>query len=279
MNWREWVVGILFLAGTGWAQSPISLQEAETAFQAGQYALAEQLFSAYLRERTPTDPGADVAAYRAAESALNLDAPARALEYLRHPALEASPLRERAQFREAQAHYRLGAIAAAAEEWRRLRSLPDEELAAAAQLGLVWVEIRQEQWKQAQRELALYHRMFPLRPEFRTTVALSGALARLAVLPYRSPERARWLSTLVPGAGQAYAGRIGNGLGSFLLNAAWIGLTVRAIVHRRWVDAAILFVLGSRFYTGGRENAARFAEEANRRAREAVLAPFRSWEP
>ena len=95
--------------------------------------------------------------------------------------------------------------------------------------------------------------------------ALRTALERAENLRYRSPRKAKWLSTILPGTGQIYAGRIGSGLASMALNGLFFYTTGRSLAKKRWVDALFFYLIGSRFYRGGRQNAERFAWEANRR--------------
>ena len=75
----------------------------------------------------------------------------------------------------------------------------------------------------------------------------------------------------LPGAGQVYAERYGNGAVSALLNGAFLYFMGKAAADERWVDAAFIYLIGARFYWGGRENAARFANEYNERETERFI--------
>jgi len=95
-------------------------------------------------------------------------------------------------------------------------------------------------------------------------------------LPRRSPGLARAMSLLLPGSGQAYAGRPWNGLLSLAFNAAAGYLTVDAFRDDRHLDGALLLTLvWSRFYLGGLHNAGRHAEKFNRQRIEEHLKPYR----
>jgi len=95
-------------------------------------------------------------------------------------------------------------------------------------------------------------------------------------LPRRSPDLARAMSLFLPGSGQAYAGRLWNGLLSLAFNAAAGYLTVDAFRDDRHLDGTLLLTLvWSRFYLGGLHNAGRYAEEYNRKRINEHLAPYR----
>ena len=100
-----------------------------------------------------------------------------------------------------------------------------------------------------------------------------AAIARSAGAgPRRSPTTAMLLSALLPGAGEAYAGRPGTGLLALAVNAGTGAGVYFAARDEDWVGACVLFVFGFvRFYNGSRVNAAGFAEEFNRRQRQLRL--------
>jgi TM2 domain-containing membrane protein YozV len=78
----------------------------------------------------------------------------------------------------------------------------------------------------------------------------------------KSPKTARWLSVVLPGAGQFYAGDVKNGLNSLLLNAALGYWFVSTGISYTYVDAAAtvapwLF----RYYGGGFKRAGEILEK------------------
>lgn len=82
------------------------------------------------------------------------------------------------------------------------------------------------------------------------------------------PDRAFWMSIIVPGAGQIYAGDVKNGLNSAALYFGFMALLLNMTVSSGWVDA--IFTVApwwQRYYTGGYNNARKIAyakREANR---------------
>jgi len=96
---------------------------------------------------------------------------------------------------------------------------------------------------------------------------------------YVSPEEARWLSVAIPGAGQMYAGEIKEGINSLALNLLLGGATVSYLFKGGYIQAAtIATFLWSRYWWGSNINAARLAEEKNKRInREFVLKLVREY--
>ncbi len=99
-----------------------------------------------------------------------------------------------------------------------------------------------------------------------TLAAIRGMLSPGSADPgYKSAMEARVLSAIIPGLGQMYAGRQGEGAVSLLLNAgiiAWLGFL---IASGDWADAAaVADFIFFRFYTGNIANAGSYAEERNK---------------
>ncbi len=80
----------------------------------------------------------------------------------------------------------------------------------------------------------------------------------------RSPATAKWLSTLLPGSGQIYAGSFLHGLNSLALNLGTAYLLGGSVVDHRYYDAAFVYSsLFWRYYSGSRYHAARICRERN----------------
>ncbi|GEM_PF-1940815 len=113
--------------------------------------------------------------------------------------------------------------------------------------------------------------------EFRKAgdLSLAEAAAELKNIRLKNPKTARWLS-LLPGLGEAYAGRPFFGLWSFLVNAGDTYLIANAIIKRNYVDAVLTYMfLWQRFYSGSMANADRFAHEWNTAKIKQALEPIR----
>jgi hypothetical protein len=82
----------------------------------------------------------------------------------------------------------------------------------------------------------------------------------------RRPWLAGVLSTLLPGAGQAYAGSWQGAAVAFVLNAALIGATVELAYRRLYFSATAAGNAASIFYFGNLMNATDLAQRRNERA-------------
>ncbi|MEO0107785.1 MAG: hypothetical protein ABIK62_01250 [candidate division WOR-3 bacterium] len=82
----------------------------------------------------------------------------------------------------------------------------------------------------------------------------------------KSPSRARWLSTFLPGAGQAYVGDWRNALNALILNSATGYFLAYCFLSRDWVTGLFTGLsLFQRYYLGQRQSAAELAERHNQR--------------
>jgi len=91
-------------------------------------------------------------------------------------------------------------------------------------------------------------------------------------LSRRSPQLAKWLSTFLPGSGQIYCGKIGQGLISAILNGTLGYLTIKAIRDQRYYEGSALYLfVWSRYYWGSRYNAERFAIMYNEKKKREYL--------
>ncbi|MBI5169170.1 MAG: membrane protein insertion efficiency factor YidD [Candidatus Eisenbacteria bacterium] len=124
-------------------------------------------------------------------------------------------------------------------------------------------------WDVAERDFALASRVAPDAGFRARAERLRPFVVQGRALPHRSPAFAGALSTFVPGAGQAYAGHVRDGLRHLLFNAA-LGYTVYALASNEQVPASV--IVGSvalPFYfgnvIGARESARRFDREQRMR--------------
>jgi len=128
---------------------------------------------------------------------------------------------------------------------------------ALGYLGVCHLYARQ--WSEARRAFAL-----------RTPGDSTSATPLLAYLApanrpgHKSAAVARWLSTFVPGAGQAYARDAVDGLNAFAIGAASSFLVVDAMSARRLADVVLVYApTFLRYYRGNRRNAIREVEAYN----------------
>ncbi len=80
---------------------------------------------------------------------------------------------------------------------------------------------------------------------------------------HRSAGLARFLSTILPGLGQAYAGDWWDALNAVTLNGITIGLLANAIYKEDYVNAAFISSISMRYYLGNRYRAQMDVEKYN----------------
>lgn len=90
-------------------------------------------------------------------------------------------------------------------------------------------------------------------------------LEEAAKVKLKSPEKARRLSALLPGMGQIYAGFPWQGLSSLTVNLLFLYPLTYHFVHKRLLDAIVVYLpLFQRYYRGAEEKAAELVRRRNR---------------
>lgn len=80
---------------------------------------------------------------------------------------------------------------------------------------------------------------------------------------YKSPGLGKFLSTILPGMGQMYAGNWRNGLNALVLNGITIGLFANSIYKRDAKNATLISSISIRYYMGNRYNAEKGVRKYN----------------
>ncbi len=88
-------------------------------------------------------------------------------------------------------------------------------------------------------------------------------LAQYEKLPQKSKTLAAILSAILPGSGYVYAGRYGDGVTAFLINALWIAGVVTGISAEYYAVAGIVAGVGVPFYFGNIYGSANAAKKWN----------------
>ena len=139
------------------------------------------------------------------------------------------------------------------------------ETAAQARYLRGWCYIHEQAWFKAIAEFRTVQQLQPDTPLSQVSTQLADMTYANTPLPFKSPRLSQWMSTVLPGAGQIYAGKLENGLISGAINAAVFYLLVDSILDERYVDAVGICLVGSRFYLGNRNDAREWTIEHNRR--------------
>ena len=246
---------------------------AEQLFDARTYNPSILEYKRFLFYQPHTDM-ADFARYRIAQAHYyqgNREYSRQLLEELMETYPE-SPLYHNAQLMLGKTHLDDGEYATARSAFFRiLQAKSDERLQVQAQYLRGWCYVHDRSWLKAISE---FRNIRQLRGENRDIGSFDARLERTAVkladttlantpLPLKSPRLAQFMSTVFPGSGQIYAGKTRNGLISLGINAAFFYLLGDSVVNKRYVDAAGIFLVGSRFYWGNRQNAKKWVMEHN----------------
>lgn len=131
-------------------------------------------------------------------------------------------------------------------------------------LHLALLRIYQGRWEEAEGAL---RQAFPENAA--QLQRLRELLADARKLKLKSPQTARLLSAVLPGAGQAYAGDAPDALNALAVNGGIATLVVASAVNGYYPEAVLLlFFPLKRFYTGNIGNAGRLAQRRNAAAQE-----------
>ena len=238
---------------------------AEQLYESGDYQATRLEYKRLLFHRPDTE-FRDIADYRIAQSHYYQNQPGRAEHLFReflavHPN---SPFRFRSQLMIGQLHFDAGAYSLARTTlFELLHSNADTKVVSAAHYLRGWCYVYTTDWDKAIAELRRVDTAQTNAPHGKNARQLADILLEKTPLPHKSPQIAGWLSTLVPGSGQFYVGRVKEGVLAAALSGTFIYLVADAIRERRYVDCAGISLIGWQFYWGNRVEAQRFAAEYN----------------
>lgn len=266
---------ILFAAGGVTEETIQQYRYAEQLFESGDYQAARLAYKRLLFYRPDTE-FRDVADYRVAQSYYYQNRPEHAKHLFReflavHPN---SPLRFRSRLMIGQLQFDAAEYSLARTTlFELLHSSEDTEVMAAAHYLRGWCYVHTSNWDKAIAELRRVDTLQTETPHGKNARQLADTLLEETPLPHKSPQIAGWLSTVVPGSGQLYVGRVKEGIFAAVLGGTFIYLVADAIRERRYVDGAGISLIGWQFYWGNRIDAQRFASEYNaHRERELIEA-------
>ncbi len=138
----------------------------------------------------------------------------------------------------------------------------------AAQMLYAVMLLLKGQWDKADHAFAGFAEQVPRQtPASEYLAAIRRDLSVLKDRPLiKSTDTARKLSTVLPGAGQMYAGEFWNGVNALLINTGTSFLVWRELRDEDYSDSVLLFgLLWWRFYSGNRWQAEEAAKRANER--------------
>ena len=270
------LISLIVFAADGVTEETIQqYRYAEKLFESGDYQAARLEYKRLLFYRPDTE-FKDIADYRIAQSYYYQNQPERA-EHLFREFLAVHPnsdFRFRSQLMIGQLHFDAGKYSLARTTlFELLHSSADTDVMAAAHYLRGWCYVYTTDWDKAIAELRRVDTLQTDTPHQKNARQLADTLLENTPLLHKSPQIAGWLSTVVPGSGQLYVGRVKEGVLAAVLGGTFIYLVADAIRERRYVDCAGISLIGWQFYWGNRINAQRFASEYNaHRERELIEA-------
>ncbi len=161
-----------------------------------------------------------------------------------------------------ESYYRQGDYESAIQVYQAVTAqFPPETLGGRAQYRLGWSLLRLRQWSDASK---LFGQVDPQSPYFPSAQALAQEAKQGFTLPRKSPPLAGFLSSMLPGAGQAYTGRYRDALVALLLNGAFIAGGIEAIRAGNEALAGAIFFFEAGWYMGNIYGAVNAAHKQNR---------------
>ena len=188
-----------------------------------------------------------------------------------------SPLRFDAKMMLAKSYYQEQNYPAARNELRQLLAMEcnDKKLRLVARYMRGLCHLYEKNWYSAIIEFRKVSKEDPDGELGKLARNLADTTLSGTRISRKSTSLARWMSRLVPGSGQIYAGHFLNGLTSMLLNGAFVYLLTDSIADKRYVDAVGIYLVGSRFYFGNVYNAEKFAIDYNRQIENQLIKKVR----
>ena len=246
---------------------------AEHLFESGDYQAARLAYKRLLFYDPDTE-FRDIADYRIAQSYYHQNEATHAEALFRkfsaiHPN---SPLRFQSQLMLGQLHFDAGKYSLARSSlFELLHASKDPEVVAAAHYLRGWCYIHTTDWNKAISELRQVDISQINTRHSKKAHELADTLLEKTPLPFKSPQVAAWLSTVVPGSGQLYVGKIKEGILAAVLNGTFIYLAVDAVRDRRYIDCAGISLVGWQFYWGNRRGAQQLASEYNKHHKQELI--------
>ena len=238
---------------------------AEQLFESGDYQAARRAYKRLLFYHADT-PLRDVAAYRIAQSYYHQNFPKQAERLFRefsvgHPN---SALRFQSQLMLGQLHFDAGKYSLARRTlFELLQTSKDADIIAGAHYLRGWCYVYTSAWNKAITEFRQVNGHETDTPQKKKAHQLADTLLNETPLSFKSPEVAGWFSTIIPGSGQIYLGKVKEGLLAAAASGVLIYLAADAVRERRYVDCTGISLVGWHFYWGNRTDAQRLATEHN----------------
>ena len=238
---------------------------AAALFELGDYQAARREYKRLLFYHRNTQLR-DMADYRIAQSYYRQNRSEKAESLFREfsTTYPNSPFRFQSQLMLGQLHFDAERYSLARTTlFELLHASDDVDVVAAAHYLRGWCYIHTSDWNKAIAEFRQVNTPESDVLEKESARQLADTLLNETPLPFKSPETAGLLSTIVPGSGQLYVGNVKEGLLVAAVSGVFVYLAADAVRERRYIDCAGISLVGLSFYWGNRTNARRLASEYN----------------
>ena len=125
----------------------------------------------------------------------------------------------------------------------------------------------QHEWEKARSELKLYLQNIPLTEyqKEKYFYQVDSLYNKKSIPKIRSVKKAENLSRFIPGAGQVYAGKAGEGIVNFLINASILAFSAHQFYYQFYLTGYFAGLgLFNKIYHGGIKRAGHLAAEKNK---------------
>jgi len=153
-----------------------------------------------------------------------------------------------------------------------LKSYPTDEFVPEARFKLAWAYLYNKDYLVARGEL---EQIGPSTDYSITAKGLSQDIGQISDLPQRSPRLAGILSAIVPGSGQIYAGKVGNGVVALIINGLFIAAAIQAFDNDNDIWGGIISLIEIGWYGGNIFGGIASAHQYNRRIRDNYIEKLR----
>jgi len=186
-----------------------------------------------------------------------------------------TPAGREARYRVGEVYYRAGRFEEATVALERfLQDKPADPWGWKARYRIAWASLHLHAFAVAAEQFSeLASRANPFQKPAREILA---GIEGIKGLRYRSPLLAGFLSGLLPGSGQVYAGATKDGLLAFLVNGALIAASYQAFDKELYGVGGVVSFVALTFYAGNVYGAVNSTHHANQEGLVAHLRSFRN---
>lgn len=131
--------------------------------------------------------------------------------------------------------------------------------------------LTQRNWAAAVTHFQLFQTRYPDSILIDSAKTICITADELKSMPSKSPMKAALLSSIVPGLGQGYAGKPGDGWAAFLVNAAVGAFTINRFNRGDSSAAYPMLLIATTFYAGNVHGAGRAAVTTNREKEDKLI--------